>query len=546
MHHVRSRRSRLVRPLAVASFALCLLTCGWLAESAETTLPTDPAQRKSFQELVSRARDYFVPTEELWTSRKAFIEQLTRVAGAGHAPLADPTFLRWLVDQSRAFEPPMDDTKWVRLNEYTLKQQGSAGFELKSPSLWVHVRTPATYPSKARDLEKYERPDPWPLVYSMHGKDKAGDDAGKHIVSTRWSKDVAPDIQKDWFVVVPIAAAAAYSEGGRTRVERTIAPLRKVCESYHVDYDRVILDGGQDALVLLSSAPWLFAGAILREGVLDTPKLKASVVNYHHTPLFVIDQPDLAKALRDGGHPSVTEGTAAESIPWMAKQRRTDPKSFSWVIRESDQQLAWYVNLDQPYWEDDVREIRVEAVDSEEHPNTLRIDAKGIAEVSVFLSDTILSLDKKVRIVINGILVREEELKLDPSLAAVRRDLDGMFQARGRVNPIDVRRSKYYGWLRSGFYLRIPVPAPTVAASESNGEPAAPAPVTSGATEEQEVQTSRLLERAKSVISDDPDRARDLLLRICRDFPTTSSHAEALALLKQLGVTDADALGQGR
>lgn len=498
-----------------------------------TALPTDPKDRKSLKDLVSAARTYFDLLEDAWVGRKPFLAELEALAKKKQYPLADPPFLRWLVDQSRSFEPQMDDSKWYKANELAYTDHNKFhGFELKSRDLWVHVRPPDSYPKRNKDFESYERPGPWPLVFSMHGKDRAGDGAGRELVAARWSKDLAPDIQKDWLIAVPIAAAAAYSENGKIRAERVLLPLVRVYQSYHVDFDRIILDGGQDALLWLTGSPWLFAGAVLREGALDTPKLQACVTNFHAVPLYVVDQPALAKALRDAGHPNVTEGKAADAPAWMAQQRRQEPKSFDWVLRENDQQLAWFVNVDQALWDEDERSMHVEIVDTADHPNTVKITAKGMSELSIFLGDNLVDLDRPVRIVINGVLVKDEGLQLDERMAVVKRDFDAMFQRRGGQNPMDVRKDRYYGWLRSAYFVRIPVPAPAEATTEgaAGGAEASAGPT---ATEKQVADAARLLGKAKDMKDSNPDRAKDLLQKIL-EMPETPSHEEARKLLEEL------------
>lgn len=522
--------------LAVAGLLAVPATRTALAEDpGATTLPTDAKDRKGFKDLVSAARTYFDLLEDAWVGRKPFLAELEELAKKNHYPLADPPFLRWLVDQSRSFEPQMDDSKWYKANDLAYTDHNKFhGFELKSRDLWVHVRPADSYPKKNKDLESYERPGPWPLVFSMHGKDHAGDGAGKELVASRWSKDLTPDIQKDWIIAVPIAAAAAYSDNGRIRMERVHTPLRRVYESYHVDFDRIILDGGQDALLLLATSPWLFAGAVLREGALDTPKLQASVANFCPVPLYVVDQPALAQALRDAGHANVTEGKASDAPAWMAQQRRHDPKSFDWVTRESDQVLAWYINLDQPLWDEGIkRHIHVDIVDTAEEPNTVKITAEGMAELSVYLNDTLVDLDRPVRIVINGVTVKDEALQLEERMSKVKRDFDAIFQARGGFNPIDVRKSRYYGWLRSAFFVRIPVPAPAEDAGDGSsggaGDSAGPT-----ATEKQVADAARLLGKAKDLKDSNADRAKDLLRKVL-EMPETPSHDEARKLLEELG-----------
>jgi FimV-like protein len=493
-----------------------------------STFPKEEKDRKGFKKLVLAARTYFDLNEELWVGRRGFLAELEAVAAAGHAPLADMPFLRWLVAQGRSFEPQMDDSKWYKLKDLVYTDHSRfRGFELKGRDLWMHVRTPDTYPKRNKDLESYERPGPWPVVFSMHGKENAGDAAGKALVDARWAKETYPDVMKDWFVAVPIVAAAAYSENGRIRMDRVHVPLRALYESYHIDFDRVVLDGGQDALLLLTSSPWLFAGAVLREGALDSAKVRDSVPNFRSVPLYVLGQPALAKALTEAGHPAVTTGDGSDLAAWLAARRRVEPRNFTWVMKEPDQQMAWWINIDQPNWDSSRREIEVQVVDTPEAPNTIRITAYGIVELSLNLNDDIVDLDRNVRVEINGTLVRDQLLATKDRLAVIKRDLDAMFQMKDSPNFIDVRKSRWYGWLRSAFLLRVPVPAPPA-------EVAAPVDTGPAASPKEVEDAARLLEKIKTYVeSGDKDRARSLLERIL-GWPETPSHAEAREILASL------------
>jgi hypothetical protein len=89
-------------------------------------------------------------------------------------------------------------------------------------------------------------------------------------------------------------------------------------------------------------------------------------------------------------------------------------------------------------------------VDTKAEPNTVRIDAVGIREITIFLNDALVDLDREVRVVVNGKPVEECQVEASkPEDSRVRlpakfaRTIDGMFDRR----TVSIRKSMFYGWL---------------------------------------------------------------------------------------------------
>ena len=272
------------------------------ASEAKTLVPQDPKAMRAYKDLVKGAQAYFDLNERIWKGRKAFTTQIQALAKKGVYVLKDLPFLRWLVAQARSFKPQMDDKKWRKFEGLReVAANAFTGFELKNETLWMHVREPAKYPKRNKDLERFPRPGPWPTIYSLHTKAQAGaEGTGERLIKAFWHKSACPDIFEQWFVAVPVAAGGKFSDGDQIRADRAMLPLAKLWEHYHIDFDRIVLEGEQDALRMLAGQPVFFAGAILRNGILDSDLLKASVVNFAHVPLFVVDKPGLGQGAARG------------------------------------------------------------------------------------------------------------------------------------------------------------------------------------------------------------------------------------------------------
>ena len=498
-------------------------------------LPEDEKGRKQFKSLVQGARAFFDLNERIWTGRKQFHNELKKFAAKDTPLMKDMNFVRWLVAQSRSFEPQMDDVKWRK--HFNVQENFSAaytGFELKGSDLWIHIREPQSYPRKNKALSKYPRPGPWPAIYSLHNKTQAvSKGAGNNVVEAYWTKAKQPEIFENWFIAVPIASAGKFvSNDGRLDSARAMQPLVRVWTHYHIDFDRIILEGEQAALTMLSGQPVFFAGAILRQGMLDSPLLKNSVVNYAHIPLYVVKRPELAKELRAAGHPNVTEGEDAGLVAWLKERKRVEPTKFRWnIIDESAQQLAWWINADSVNMSASERYIEAEVLDTEKDPNTIRIKAVGVHDMTIYVNDDLVDMDRPVRVEINDQVIRNAVFEVPEQLKAFGRDLRYMFNRPD----FRIRQSRYYGWLRAAAMTRVPVPAAKVPE-----KPTGPA-----ATADEEAQAAKFRKKIELAIEGgDTDRAKRLLVRLC-ELPRNAQSAWAKEQAEKLGVPATGAADTG-
>lgn len=494
-------------------------------------LPMAQQDPKMFKDLVEAARLYLNLEVEQWKGRTAFLNALMAQAEQKRYPLTDLAFLRWLTAQGRSFHQDMRESRWRR--DFNISEYKSEGpfTHVKSEDFNLTFLLPKAYPSRSKDLEKYPRDDPFPTVMVLHEKD---DYSGKklpgvHALKRIWPKDEFEGLYEKWIAFVPVAAAGNYTEeDGRIRWEFLSSPFARFWKHYHVDFERVILDGGDAALAAAPALASWFAGIVLRDGQL-TDALKGTVCNYATVPVFVVDKPALAKSLTEAGHPNVTLGKPGELLAWMEAQRRVTPKKFSWNVQRFDQVLPYWVNLDSPNFAAAERTLEVEVVDTAEAPNTVRIQARGIRELSLFLNDELVDLDRAVRVEINGHLMHNEIVPpLTASLLPIKRDLDLLFNR----DPTKIRDSMFFGWLYPVRIVRLEVMDPKSESIEAP-PPEAPAECPAATADEEQV-AARLKEKAQMLIADGKSEDALPLLQRIVDMPTNAQHEWARARLAEL------------
>lgn len=504
-----------------------------LATDSKTLMCEAQEDPKAFKTLVDAARLFFDPEVEPYKGRKAFLQNLEALARAGRYPLTEPNFTRWLAYQGRAFLPDMRESKWRKdFGVVDYKAEGPY-VQIKTETLYFAYSLPKTYPSKAKDFEKFPRDGPYPTVLLLHDKD---DYSGKkhpgiHALKRVYPKEAA-EFYDNWIGFVPIAAAGNYATGdGQVRVEALSYPFGAFVRHYHVDFERVILDGGEAALTAAPSLAAWFAGVVLRgPQLVKTDAQRAAVKNWAHVPVYVVGCPHTAKSLQDAGHPNVTLGNDADVLAWMAKQRRTTPRKFSWTIQSPDQTLAYWVNFDAVGPATVDRGIDLEVLDTAEAPNTIKIEARGVSELSLFLNDEIVALDRPVRVVINGHVEHDGIVPLtSESVAPVKRDLDVLFNRE----PAKIRQSMWFGFLYPARIVRLEVQPPEaatpVAAKSETPEPAAPP-----ASAEEEEMAKRLKEKAGHYLKEgDSENALKVLQRIV-DMPANQQTTWAKERLAEL------------
>lgn len=419
------------------------------------------------EKVVEAATKYFDLGEDAWKGRKAFLQTIEELAKAkeGYDLLGDLPALRKVIYAARHFEKQMSDKRWQRDQEIQEYDNKSDLYAVKGEELNIGFSLPRKYPNKNRKLEKQPRPDPWPLLISTAERSDmamARQPPAWKLLKRRFPKDVWDDFMDEWILFVPVAPGAVYVDPatGKLRREYLIWQFVQFLRHYHIDFDRIVLDGKEEALLAATSQPLMFAGFVLRGGELDET-LAATVVNFAHVPTYVVKgEEKLAEALKKAGHENVTVGDEGEQlIQWLKERKRQTPKNFTWRLKGPQHQFAHWINFEQVNLASDECGVVV-SVNPEE--NSINIEAKAITELSLFLNDDVVDLNKPVKVVVNGHVEREE---------TVERDLDMLFNR----DPLRLRESMYFGLLFPARLVRIGVRAPVKKEPEKPEAPKASA-----------------------------------------------------------------------
>jgi hypothetical protein len=309
---------------------------------------------------------------------------------------------------------------------------GKAHLEAPDP-LRLSFSLPPSYPA---DADVLRAAPAFPTIVLLHDlvdfKEgaKSKEFPGAEAIRRRYPRQGAQKaVLDEWIVFAPVASDARFGEQVGRRVT---VPFSDFWKRYHVDFDRVVLDGGAHALDVAAAMPVFLAGVILRVPTVATdPRL---FVNFAHVPVYVVGGEDapVGADLRKRGV-AVTTGTETGLSAWLDEVRRRGrvvPCGFRWFVGDPDlHRLAHWINVNSPIPSAELK-VKVDRA-----TNTISIDAQGIEDLSLFLNDRIVDLSKPVKIVANG------EERGPPK--TFERKLDTMFEAER----ITIRRSRYFGWL---------------------------------------------------------------------------------------------------
>jgi len=438
--------------------------------------------------LIEQGREYFslADDDKRWRGRidrdlrdrrEAFAYALRKVAAKGDDILATPDALRWLVYQVRTFLPPLDDRTWQKSQGVTAGSSDGRIRSLQAKGFGAAWWTPAhgTRRETQRALTLFPRRAPSPMLVTVHdgeqliaGPRHVGAWLKEQYAGSAWST-----LRDDWIVAAPFAPTGDFrTEKGREMYRPLMEALSQFWKRYHVDFDRVLLEGGEQSFPLATRLPVFFAGIVFRGGWRLEPEQRKDVRNFATIPVYVIDDEKLGKDLRDAGHPRVTVGPASRRLAWMAARRRQWPTKVKWTATNSDQVLPFWINLDKLDWRAPERLLTADVIDSEEDPNTIRITAKAIERLSIFLNDDLVDLDRPVRVLINGRLVYDKRPRHRAKVYRLSREVMQLFENE----PLRIRRSMYFGYLMPARIVGLDVP-PWVKPPPAPEPPPPPPPV---------------------------------------------------------------------
>jgi hypothetical protein len=494
---------RVLRPCAAAAALAVLLAAG-----AAHAKPRRDLDAKQAAEFFKRARAFFDPQKDLWKSKKDLREYVDTVAATGTDVRKDLKCLSAILYQGRNFLESFSDKDWRTANDVKDFDEKGPYKSVFSERLRFTFVLPTKYPKPA-DFDKPQRQfSPFPLLFSLHEEKDFKPDpkwhTGAAVLQRRYPKADFATLYQDWLMFAPVASKAQFTEpDGSIRSDFVTVPLAHFWRRYHVDFNRIVLDGADAAFSLAAAQPNFFAGIVLWGGKVD-PEL---VKNFAPVPVYVVGDEALEKALKDAGHPSVTRGDAAGIPGWIGDKTRTQPEAFHWNMkRPADQQQAYWVSILSADTSPGVE--RTLDVKVDRPGNKVEITAKGITEIAVYLNDEILNLDDEVEVVVNGKSVHKEKLA---------RNFDDLLPTK---DPMKIQKSLYLGWLYPAQIQRIVVPSPEAppapadgtSTSTPPGEGEAPPPEASG---EDEQKAEKYWEKAlEKEAAGDLEGAKALLNRI--------------------------------
>jgi hypothetical protein len=405
--------------------------------------PLGPDDRAHLVDLLRTYLPLDEATPEGVEARTRVVEELARLRATGVDVLADMDMLMGLVYEARPFRPPFEaGVAQAGLDAGQIVADASTGIvTVTSEAVRVSLSLPASYMELQR-ADALRSTPPFPVIVTLHEPEDVGgaQDAkaspGTTVIRRRWNRDQAAlrRVLDRWFVYAPAATS-----GPDGRLYHPV-PLDPLYTRYQVDFDRIVIEGGTEALAYAAASASVIAGVIVRGPTAD---IDADLVpNLAHLPVYVVGTAPAAKTLARGGHPAarLTVGSIEGLPTWLERApRRSLPRDFSWTMKRGRFAVAHWVVLDSYYPSALPVELRVRCLDTKEEPNTVRIDVgPGILGMNLKLNDRVLDLDREVRVVVNGRLVEHastigDEVRLP---GRVERTIDRAF---------DVRRTMYFG-----------------------------------------------------------------------------------------------------
>ncbi|MGH7151254.1 MAG: hypothetical protein ACREIU_11165 [Planctomycetota bacterium] len=201
-------------------------------------------------------------------------------------------------------------------------------------------------------------------------------------------------------------------EGGVTAAMRTFG---EVLSQFNVDRDRVVLAGGKEggafAMTLVSYYPDRFAGAVSRLGGGEG----AAFANLGNVPTYFSGSAeslkkvsDAAKELRRDNVTIAEADDLAAVVNWIGERVRNPvPTEVAFSPVQAFTRNAYWFKIENfeilpDYFAAPVNERPLISARLLRGTNTVEFEARGITDFWLFLSDSLLDLDKPIKVVVNG------------------------------------------------------------------------------------------------------------------------------------------------
>ncbi len=415
----------------IARLLLPLMCLGPAAEE----LPRSTIPERDLAKCAKDATALFTALDPWAEDRKAQAEALeglakAMAASAKKAKIDDP--LRYVGDWELLLE-------LAKPEDRTLKGQVGKGFVR-------HAFVLANDPKDAQDDERvacllsipasYGKSDALPPVILALKPELGLADAELEAKVRELAGAAYGTLAETYLIVVPLgveegsgrSAKIVESQGSWQTPEAAFvmySAFRVVLEQLRFDRSRVILDGwgaaGVDALRIGTSFPSWFAGIVNRSGEIGGPEILWS--NLDGGALLYVrgaaDGREIDADALTASHAAVTVLEIEESAlapgaealgqlaAWMAERRRDlAPLEVRHGISDPSYQSVGWLKAEDPRLRANARpgdkDFPRMTGRIDKASNTIHIETVNVLELSVYLNDALVDLDKPVSIVVNG------------------------------------------------------------------------------------------------------------------------------------------------
>ncbi len=285
---------------------------------------------------------------------------------------------------------------------------------------------------------EYDASRAYPLILAIPG---IGEEPAEHI-RVHWT---LREIQDQVILVCP-AMPAHQEDWERVMVKgrpgglsHVLTGLRVAAERFAVDFERVFVAGYGKAVPAAVAAgnysPQRFAGIIGQAG--DAGGLRPD--NFSNLPTYFAGGAAEARAFgaaaKEAGHDNSlfqADGKEQDIWIWMqAHPRRALPERVVLVPGNPFPTRAYWLQVNPS-----AADARATATIAR-GTNTIRIDAQGIAQATVFLNDKLVDLSRPVRVVCNGV---EQSSDVPRQLTSF---LDMLYDGTSDASAVYVARAEY-------------------------------------------------------------------------------------------------------
>ena len=183
--------------------------------------------------------------------------------------------------------------------------------------------------------------------------------------------------------------------------------FRKALESYSIDYDRIYLAGHgigvAAAMEIANYSPDRFGGVIGRTG--DAAEISPD--NLSNIPFIFAGggkrATEFSEKAKEAGYADCTlqaDAKAEHIWAWIEENsRRSNPEKI--VLRPGSPypNKAYWIDVPATEYSDDAMLTAV----ADRASNTITVDSTGIASIKLYFNDTIVDMDKPIKVICNGV-----------------------------------------------------------------------------------------------------------------------------------------------